>query len=148
MKITTTWKEKMVFEASDGNVSGLMDAKSPLGSDKAPTPKQWAIAGVAGCSAMDVISLMRKFREPVGKFWIDADASTTDPKQSPVTFTRIDLTFHFEGDGLNPAKALEAVTLSQTKYCGVTAMMVKHCPVYWKVVVNGLPAGDGEAKFS
>lgn len=148
MKITTTWKEKMLFEASDGTVSGLMDAKSPLGTDKAPTPKQWALAGVSGCSAIDVIGLMRKYRQPLAKFWIDVDAATTDPKQPPVTFTRISLTFHFEGEGLDPAKALEAVTLSQTKYCGVTAMMVKHCPVHWSVVVNGTPAGEGDAKFS
>jgi putative redox protein len=57
-----------------------------------------------------------------------------------------ELEFRLAGD-VDPALAFEAVRLSQTRYCGLTAMLAKAFPIRYRVVVNGTPAGEGQADF-
>ena len=144
MKTTTIWKEKMLFESSDGQVSSFQDSKPPLGTGKALTPKQLALSAVAGCSAMDVISLLRKHKQNVVSFKIDADAPISEGY--PATFTKVDLDYHLEGE-IDKEKAIEAVHLSQTKYCGVSAMMAKHCPIHYRIFLNGNAIHEGTSQF-
>ena len=145
MKITTTWSEKMLFNTSDGNHSALMDTKAPIGSDKALSPKQLLLSAVTGCTAMDVIALMRKYRQEVKEFYVTADAPVTEGSY-PVIFKEIALEFHLKGE-IDPAKAIEAVTLSQTKFCGVSAMVAKAVPIRYSVHINGANVHQGNAKF-
>lgn len=145
MKITTTWQEKMLFNTTDGTHTAQMDTNAPIGSDQALSPKQLLLAAVSGCTAMDVIALMRKYRQDVKEFHIDVDAPVTEGSY-PVIFKEIKLSFHLSGE-IDPAKAVEAVTLSQTKFCGVSAMVAKAVPIHYSVLVNGENIHHGEAKF-
>ena len=145
MKLNCNWKEKMVFSAAAAGNQVSMDAKSPIGGGTAMTPKELVIAGLCGCTAMDVVALMKKYRQNLESFDIEADVSATE-KGHPSVFTEAKLVFKFKG-AVEPAKALEAVKLSQTQYCGVSAMLAKAFPIRYTVEVNGEVVGAGQAAF-
>ena len=144
MKISTTWKSKSLFETTDGELSTSMDAKPPFGEGKALSPKQLALAAVTGCAGVDVVSLMRKYKQEMSAFRIEADAPVREGH--PAVFKEVILDFYFEGN-VKPELALESVQLSQTKYCGVSAMMAKACPIRYNVYLNGESIGSGVANF-
>ena len=144
MKTTTTWKEKMLFSTGDGTVSTMMDAKAPIGTGTAMTPKQLFLSAISGCSGMDVVGLMRKEKQDLKNLCIDADAPMSEGY--PAVFTKVDLDYYFEG-AVAPEKAIESVVLSQTKYCGVSAMVAKHCPIHYRIHLNGTLIHEGTSKF-
>lgn len=146
MKLTTRWTEQLQFQAeADGHAVG-MDTKPPLGQDTALTPKQLLLAAACGCTGMDVAALMRKHRQPLTGLEIEADAALTEGAH-PAVFRSLSLTFRFTG-AVDPEKALEAVRLSQTRYCSVSAMLSRAFPISYHVLVNSVPAGSGEARFT
>jgi putative redox protein len=145
MKAVTTWKEKMLFSGETGGNTIAMDAKAPIGTGTAVTPKELLGFAVSGCTAMDVVSLLRKYREPLEALSVDVDAPIREGSQ-PAVFSEMNLVFKIQG-ALNPEKVLEAVRLSQTKYCGVSAMLAKAFPIRYKVILNGQEIGSGMADF-
>lgn len=145
MKIQCTWTEKMKFAAEADNHVIAMDSKAPLGSDSALTPKQLLLAAICGCTAMDVVALLRKYKQPLEFFQVEANAELTEDKH-PVVFKDVRLIFKFTGE-VDPPKVLEAVTLSQTKYCGVSAMVSKAVPISYVIELNGNKVGAGQADF-
>jgi putative redox protein len=145
MMLTTTWKGKYHFESTDGVNVTLMDTKKPHGDGSALSPKQLALAAVCGCTAMDVYAHTNKHKQPPKTLRIEADAPLTEGH--PAVFAHITLDYFFEGE-IPSALAVEAVRLSQTKYCGVSAMMAKSCPIRYRVHMNGSLVNEGEAKFA
>jgi putative redox protein len=145
MKLNCIWNDKMKFTAEADQHKVEMDAKSPIGSDTALTPKQLLLAGISGCTGMDVVALLRKYKQPLEGFQIDADAVTTEGI-NPAVFKEVKLTYKFSGV-LDQEKVLEAIRLSQTKYCGVSAMVAKAVPISYTVELNGKLIGTGQANF-
>lgn len=145
MKIECRWENQMLFKTLMDNHEVSMDAKPPLGKNQGPSPKQLALAGVSGCTAMDVIALLRKYKQEVKSFSVYADAPLTEGKH-PVVFQKIDLRYVIEGE-VDPEKAIEAVELSQTRYCGVSAMFSRACPIYYHIEINGEKVGEGQSRF-
>ncbi|MBN1609000.1 MAG: OsmC family protein [Polyangiaceae bacterium] len=145
MKLNLSWQDRMVFVAAAAGCETKMDAKAPIGQGSALTPKELVLAGLGGCTAMDVIALMRKHKQKVTRFDVKVDASVSQGGH-PVVFTAATLTFELDGE-VDPSVALEAVKLSQTKYCGVSTMLSKAFPIRWELVVNGTSAGQGQAEF-
>ncbi len=146
MKTRLIWQQKMQFEGeADGNKVSL-DAKSPIGSGSGLTPKELLPIAISGCTAMDVVSLMRKYKQPLESFDVATDV-TMQEGSKPAVFADVLLTFTLTG-ALDPEKVLEAVHLSQTKYCSVSAMMAKATPIHYRVILNGKEIGTGEAAFS
>ncbi len=123
-----------------------MDAKPPIGGDTAPTPKQLLLAAICGCTGMDVVALLKKHKQILQKFDIDAEAKLTEGGH-PVTFQEVHLTFNLQGP-LDREKVLEAIMLSQTKFCSVSAMLSKAFPIYYTVQLNAEIIGSGTANFS
>ncbi len=146
MKTALTWKDGMLFEAESGTNTISMDAKAPIGKGQGLTPKELVAAGLGGCTAMDVIALMKKHKQSVTEFKIDVDVEPTSGAH-PHVFAKAEITFDLKGQ-IDPAVALESVRLSQTKFCGVSAMLAKAFPITYKVIVNGELAGDGQANFN
>ena len=140
MKVVTKWTEKMQFVASADGHDAKMDTKAPIGTDTALTPKQLVVAGLAGCTAMDVIALMKKHKQSVESFEIEADVEKSSGGY-PEVFTGALLVFRLKGV-LDEAKVIEAVTLSQTKYCGVSAMLAKAFPIRYRIEINGKTVGS------
>jgi len=134
----------MRFEATDGENLSVMDAPRPFGDGRALSPKQHLLAAICGCSGVDVAARMRKNRQGMTGLRIEADAPKREGK--PSTFNSVALDFHFEGE-VDPALALEAVAKSQSEECGVSAMVATHCPISYRVFLNGKLLGEGSARF-
>lgn len=145
MKTSIEWKEGMLFDAKTGTHLISMDAKPPVGKELGVTPKELVAAGLGGCTAMDVISLMNKHKQDVKEFKIEVDVEPTTGGH-PITFAKADIHFYLTG-AIDAAIALESVRLSQTKYCGVSSMLSKSFPITYHVHVNGELVGKGQADF-
>jgi putative redox protein len=145
MKLAMSWQGKMRFSATDGNKIVEMDTQAPVGDGSALSPKQLLLAAVCGCSAMDVAGLLRKNKQTVDSFHIEADAPVTEGY--PAIFSLIQLDYFLQGT-IDREQAIEAVRLSQTKYCGVSAMVAKACPIRYRIHLNGHQIGEGRASFS
>lgn len=145
MHTVVSWKEGMEFVAAVDNHLVAMDAKSPIGKGKAPTPKDLVIIGMGGCTAMDVIALLKKYKQAPQSFKVDVQVTSTTGS-NPVVFESAIINYTVEGE-VETEKLLEAIKLSQTKYCGVSAMLSKAFPINYRVVLNGKEIGDGSAHF-
>jgi len=146
MKLKTEWKNKMQFSATDETHTVLMDAKPPFGDNSSLSPKQLLLAGVSGCTAMDVVGLLKKTKQKLQSLEVLADAPSTEASH-PVIFTKIDLHFIVTGD-VSPESLIGAVKLSQSKFCGVSAMVSKAVPIFYKISLNGDIISEGKANFS
>ncbi len=145
MKIECQWKDKMSFTAKADQHQINMDAKSPIGSDTAMTPKQLLVASLCGCTALDVVALLKKHKQPLEKFLVEAEVVSTEGVQ-PATFKSIKLLFKATG-AINPDTLLEAAQLSQSKFCGISAMLAKAVPISYEVELNKEKIGSGIAAF-
>ena len=145
MKVECHWNEKMKFTAQSGDHTVVMDAKSPLGSDSGPSPKSLVLVGLAGCTGMDVIALLRKYKQTVTAMEIEADAPTTETH--PQVFQKVDLIYRVAGS-MEPQKLIEAVHLSMSKYCGVSAMVAQAAPISYQIQLNGSEIHRGHADFA
>lgn len=121
-KITTTWKENMLFESD--NPSGhsvLIDtSKENGGTNKGLGPKAMMLSALAGCSGLDVVSLLNKMRVEIDDYKMDVEAELTD--EHPKTYHTVTIDYHFYGVNLNEKKITKAVNISIEKYCGVMEM--------------------------
>lgn len=145
MKAVLSWKEGMEFSAdSDGNII-TMDSKAPLGHHKGMTPKELVAAGLAGCTAMDVVALLKKHKQPFETFNVEVDITQT-AEGHPVVFKEVNLLFKATG-AIDANVLLESIRLSQTKFCGVSAMLSKVVPINYTVYLNDVQVGTGKADF-
>lgn len=100
----------------------MLDGPAKYGGAEAATrPKELILFGFAGCTGMDVVSILTKRRRTLDRFEIRVEADVADIH--PKVFTRIHLTFLVKGNGLTPKEVERAIELSRTKYCGVWAML-------------------------
>lgn len=145
MKTTLKWTEGMKFEADcDGNIVPT-DAKAPLGGGKGMTPKELVAVGLGGCTAMDVVALLKKHKQSQTSMEIEVNI-TPSTGVHPAVFTAAEIRFLVNGP-VDQGILLDAVKLSQTKYCGVSAMLAKAFPIRYTVILNGQEVGTGEAHF-
>ena len=125
MKARVRWIEDRNFVGQSGSGHALVLGASQ-GTDRpalGASPMELVLIGLGGCSAIDVVLILEKGREPVSGCVVDLEAerAATEPK----VFTQIHMHFTVTGDGLNPAKVERAVALSAEKYCSVSAMLDK-----------------------
>lgn len=93
------------------------------GSNGAIRPKELLLLALAGCTASDVVSILKKKRVKLDDFEINISAEMTE--EHPKVFTKIDLEYVFYGKDINEKDVQRAIDLSQSTYCGVTAMLQK-----------------------
>lgn len=140
------WVSKLIFQGDSRDHKLIMDTKGGK-PELGMTPKELVLTGLCGCTGMDVISLLTsKYKLPVTQFEVSATSTTSDGGH-PVVWTQINLEFLVNGDAPED-KVLQAVQLSMTKYCGVSAMLSKACPINYTVILNGVSIGTGKADFS
>ncbi|HIW11095.1 MAG TPA: OsmC family protein [Candidatus Rikenella faecigallinarum] len=130
------WKGGMQFDAQVDGHTITLDAPETLGGmNVGARPKPLLLVALAGCTGMDVASLARKMRVEYDRLEIDVEAEKTD--EMPVVYRSMTLRYRFEGQGIDPSKPLKMVSLSQERYCGVSAMLRQVCPVAVEVYLNG-----------
>lgn len=129
MKIKTKWIDglQMISEAETGHGLPLASRMNNEEILHGIRPVELLLHALAGCSGMDVISILGKMKQPVQKFWIEVegDRATEHPK----VFTKIHLKYCFTGSGLDPKNIEKAIHLSHEKYCSVSAMLSKACEI-------------------
>lgn len=91
------------------------------GTDAAPRPKELLLFALAGCTASDVVSILRKKRVPVVEF--EMKVSGTEREEHPRIFTDIHIEYIVRGNDIRPDDVERAIELSTTKYCSVSAML-------------------------
>jgi putative redox protein len=148
--MTTTaeihWLQGIGFDAHVREHHQFMDGKKEFGGkDRGPNPKEYVLAGLCGCSGMDVVSLLKKFKIPFDSFDVQAEAEMTN--SHPIVFSEVRLNFKVTGAAVERAQFLKAIELSLTKYCGVSAMLSKSVPIHYTAQINGEAVGSGQAKF-
>lgn len=122
----------MGFEAEVEGHRIRMDAGAEGGGgDSGPRPKPLLLVAAAGCTGMDVASLLRKMRVQVEGFEMEVEGDVTE--DHPKVYSSIRLVYRFRGQGLDKAKIEKAVELSQTRYCGVGAMLKKAVPYSYRI---------------
>lgn len=130
--VTTTWKRKMQFEST--NPSGetlLINAGTENGGEGAGLrPKAMMLASLAGCSGLDIASLIEKMKLEVDDFKIETNANLTE--EHPKIYDAVTVEYHFYGNNLNETKLQRAVDLSVDKYCGVMEMFRKFATIETK----------------
>lgn len=125
MKARIKLVEGMTFVAECGSGhSVVVDASPDVGGrDLGPRPMELVLMGLGTCSAIDVVHILRKARQPIADCVVDLDGDRADV--DPKVFTRIRMHYVVTGQGLSPAQVERAIKLSQDKYCSATAMMAR-----------------------
>ena len=135
-EIETQWMGKMQFNALVNGHTVVMDAPEKVGGDdEGPIPKPFILTALSGCTGMDIVAILRKAETEVKDFDIKVIGELS--KTAPIQYISIHLIYEFKGDDAFKDAALNAVTLSQEKYCGVSAMLKKALPITWEVNYNG-----------
>jgi putative redox protein len=130
--IDVKWMGGMAFEAAFQEHRILMDAKEEVGgNNRGPRPKPLLMVSLAGCTGMDVISILKKMKIDPAELNIRVKAEIAD--EHPKLFTSLHLIYEFRGDNLPLDKLKRAIELSQDKYCGVNATLKKAMPVTWEI---------------
>lgn len=129
MKATVNWNGGMNFTGvANSGFAIQMDADVNLGgSNNGVRPMEMIALGLAGCTAMDVISILQKKRQKITKFEVNVDAPRS--QDYPKVFTSAILTFIATGSDINEDAVLRALELSATKYCPVHAMLEQAFPI-------------------
>ena len=127
-KIEVSWKGEMLFEsvAPEGNV--MIDAAEESGGQgKGLRPKALMLTALAGCTAMDIASLLKKMRAEVNNFKIEVEANLTN--EHPKVYDKVHVTYKFYGSDFKKDKIEKSVNLSVERYCGVIEMFRKFSEV-------------------
>ncbi len=123
MKARVKWVDGLMFvgESGSGHAVVMDGAPEHGGRDLGVRPMEMLLLGLGGCTAIDVVLILRKGRQEIADCAIDiaAERAETDPK----VFTRIHLHYVLTGRDLDPSKVERAIKLSTEKYCSATAML-------------------------
>lgn len=125
------------FEAKneEGNIVHIDGAPSIGGSGEGARPMQLLVMGLGGCSAMDIVLILKKQRQVIKDLKIVLEAERYEDI-TPATFKKIHVTYEFKGD-LEPKKVKRAVDLGITKYCSVTKILEESCEITYETTIDG-----------
>ncbi len=136
MDAKVTWKQRLSFDGTA--TSGF---KLPLGSQPEVggdndgfKPMELLLIGLAGCTAMDVISIMMKKRQEILSFEVSVHAERRE--EHPQVFTHATIEYKLVGKSIDPVAVDRAVELSETKYCSALAMLGKVFPIERKITIE------------
>jgi putative redox protein len=135
MKASVRWVEDVMFvgESGSGHAVVLDGAPEAGGRNLGVRPMEMLLIGLGGCTALDVVMILKRSREPVTDCVVEmeADRAETEPK----VFTRIQMSYRISGRGLDPKKVERAVNLSAEKYCSATAMLAKTAQISHEIAI-------------
>jgi putative redox protein len=133
MECTVRWFDGMSFvaETGSGHLVTMDGAPDGGGRNLAPRPMEMVLVGTGGCTAYDVVLILKRGRHAVTgcEVKLDAERAAEDPK----VFTRIGFHFIVRGRGLNRDAVERAIRLSHDKYCSASAMLAKTARLEYSV---------------
>lgn len=134
--VTTNWKGNMKFESD--NPSGhtlIIDAGKDSGGEGAGLrPKALMLSALAGCSGLDVISILDKMKVKLDDYKMVIHGVLSE--EHPKYYHKVNVEYHFYGSSLNENKIRKAVKLSDDKYCGVMEMFKKFAKINIDIIFH------------
>jgi putative redox protein len=132
---TVRWAGRMTFIGKAGTNHLIPMDTSPEfdGDNSATKPLELLLVALGGCTGMDIVPLLKKMRQDVTAVELNITAERSE--EHPKVYTRIDIEYVVTGKTLEEDKVKRAVELSQEKYCSVSAILKKACPVNYTVRV-------------
>lgn len=129
MQAKVNWEENMAFTGTaDSGFTIQLDAKKEVGGEgKGFVPMELMALSLAGCTAMDVISILRKKRQDVTDFEVRVAAPRA--KEHPKVFTRATIEYLVTGRNIDEAAVVRAIQLTAESYCPAQAMLVQVMPI-------------------
>ena len=135
MKTITTWVDALAFNATadTGQTVRIDTSIEGGGLGTGMNPKKMLLAALSGCSGMDVVEVLKKMKVEFSKLTIEAEAEQTE--EHPKVFKFINMVYRIDAKPDDLDKVKRAVALSQEKYCGVSAMLAKHCAINYSIIL-------------
>jgi len=132
--VNVSLKKKMAFEVEVSGHKIIIDADENVGGeDMGPRPKPLMLAALGGCTAMDVVSILRKMRVNFETVNVKVDGELTE--EHPKHFYKIHITYEFKGKDLPLEKLEKAINLSQDRYCGVSYSYMKAMELTYEIKI-------------
>jgi putative redox protein len=125
-----TDNERFIGKASSGHAIVVDASETKSGNG----PMELVLIGLCGCTATDVVSILRKKREPFTSVMVSADAERAS--EPPTVYRKIHLVYEIGGSVSRPA-AEQAVRLSKEKYCSVSQMLSKTAEITYEIRYRG-----------
>jgi putative redox protein len=136
MECVVKWLDGMTFvaETGTGHIVPMDGAPDAGGRNLAPRPMEMVLAGTGGCTAFDVVLILKRSRQEVTGCSVSMKAERADTE--PKVFTRIHFHYTLRGRGLKPESVERAIRLSAEKYCSASAMLAKTAEIThdWEIV--------------
>ena len=136
MECTVKWVDVMTFLAETGTGHTLVMDGAPEagGRNLAPRPMETVLAGTGGCTAFDVVLILKRSRQEVSgcEVSLSAQRADTDPK----VFTKVHFHFRITGRKLKSDAVERAIKLSAEKYCSASIMLAKTAQITheWEII--------------
>ncbi len=140
MRASVNWEQRMTFTGTADSGFEVALGASPRvgGDDDGFRPLELMLISLAGCAAMDVISILQKKRQDITGFNVSADAETS--REHPRVFTSITVHYNVRGRNVDPKAVERAIELSETRYCPAQAMLAKSVPIEHTYTIEEEPA--------
>lgn len=132
--ISLKWMDNLAFEVNVDGHKITIDAKTEVGgTDKGPRPKPLMMVALAGCTGIDVASLLKKMRVEFDEFNVKVEGDITE--EHPKHFSGMHIIYEFAGKDLPVDKIKKAIELSQDKYCGVSVTYKKTMDLSYEIII-------------
>jgi putative redox protein len=136
MDCVVKWLDGMTFvaETGTGHIVAMDGAPDAGGRNLAPRPMELVLAGTGGCTAFDVVLILKRSRQEVSGCTVSMEAERAESE--PKVFTRIHFHYTVSGRRLKPEAVARAIKLSAEKYCSASAMLAKTAQIThdWEIV--------------
>jgi putative redox protein len=133
--IKARWLNGLAFEAEvDGHKLYMDSMVEHGGKNMGPRPKPLMMVALAGCTGMDVASILQKMRENVEEFTVEVEGDVTE--DHPKRFEAMKIIYRVKGKDISRKSVEKAVELSTTRYCGVSANYVKAFPISHEIIIE------------
>ena len=130
-EVKTSFNSGMSFTSNIEGFSVPLDSSDEHSSHSGPSPKRLMLASLAGCTGIDVVSILNKMKVSFSDFSIDVTASLTE--DHPKIYKDVMIVYYIRIDAADQPKMEKAVNLSQEKYCGVSAMFKAFSTVGYRI---------------
>ena len=133
--VNTTYLGNMSFETEINGHKIIIDADPESGGENlGPRPKPFMLAALGGCTGMDVVSILKKMRVEFKSLNVKVEGGLT--VEHPRKFHKMHVVYEIEGDNLPLDKIKKAVSLSEDRYCGVSAVYKEAMEITSEIVIK------------
>jgi putative redox protein len=133
--VSISWLNDMAFEAEVNGHKMYIDASAEHGGKNlGPRPKPLLLVALAGCTGMDVVSILKKMRVEFDSFEVNVEGNLTE--EHPKKYDHMKLVYIFKGKGIPRDKVEKAVDLSRERYCGVSAMYSEIMKLDFDIIIE------------